>query len=94
MPKDDESGLVEPDIIINGRALTFAECMSVRVAVGSFRISLSAESMRNALGQLARNYDHHLANVEQTMLRPADFELTRERDSPGTVSWGDKREKA
>lgn len=72
MPTDNESGLVEPDIIVNGRALTFAECMAVRVAVGNFRIWLSDPEMRAGLGEpLAGNYDHHLANVEQTMLRPA-----------------------
>jgi hypothetical protein len=69
MPRDDDSGLAEPDIIVNGRALTFAECMAVRVAVSSFRIQLSAPSARDALGQLAENYDHHLANVERMMLR-------------------------
>jgi hypothetical protein len=67
MPKDDESGWVEPDIIINGRALTFAECMSVRVAVSSFRMSLTSPVIRSGLGQLADNYDHHLANVELAM---------------------------
>lgn len=71
MPTDKESGMVEPSIIVNGRALTFAECMSVRVAISSFRLQLSAPSMTDALGQLATNYDHHLANVEQTMLRGA-----------------------
>ncbi len=70
MPTDKESGMVEPDIIINGRALTFAECMSLRVAVSSFRIGLSAPSMRAGLGEgLAGGYDYHLARVEETMLR-------------------------
>jgi|KBSSwiStaDraftv2_1062776.scaffolds.fasta_scaffold378862_1 hypothetical protein len=70
MPTDEDSGLVEPDIFVNGRALSFAECMSVRVAVSSFRISLTSGSLRDGLGQLADNYDHHLANVEQMMFRP------------------------
>lgn len=82
MPTDEESGLVEPDIIVNGRALTFAECMAVRVAIGSFRISLRSEGMRSGLGDLGRNYDHHLARVEQTIL---------EREA--TVSRSDKRKK-
>lgn len=69
MPIDDDSGWVEPDILINGRALTFAECMAVRVAVSSFRITLTAFSVRQGLGEgLAKGYDHHLASVEQTML--------------------------
>lgn len=70
MPRDNDSGLVEPDIVINGRALTFAECMTVRVAVSSFRIWLSEPENREGLGEpLAGNYDHHAAAVEQTMLR-------------------------
>jgi hypothetical protein len=69
MPKDDDSGWVEPDILVNGRALTFAECMAVRVAVSSFRITLTASSVRRGLGEgLAKGYDRHLASVEQTML--------------------------
>jgi len=31
--KDEASGWVEPDITINGRLLSFAEAMSVRVAI-------------------------------------------------------------
>jgi len=69
MPKDESTGLVEPDLIVNGRALTFAECMSVRVAVGNMRIMLQDAEHRRGIGeQLATNYDHHLARVEQTML--------------------------
>lgn len=67
MPTDKESGMVEPDIIVNGRALAFAECMSVRVAVSSFRLSLTSQTMREGLGTLATNYDHHLARVEASM---------------------------
>lgn len=68
MPTHD--GLTEPDIIINGRPLTFPECMSVRVAVGSMRIALSEPTYREGIGEpLAGNYDRHLATVEQAMLR-------------------------
>ncbi len=69
MPRDEESDWVEPDIIVNGRALSFAECMCVRVAIGSFRLSLSSAKMRAGLGDIAGNYDLHLANVERTMLK-------------------------
>jgi hypothetical protein len=68
MPKDDESGLVEPDITINGYPLTFAECMSVRVAIGSYRMLLSSPEVRKQLGNLAVNYEFHLANVERVFL--------------------------
>lgn len=63
-----ESGLVEPDILVNGRTLTFAESMAVRVAVGNFRLWLSDPENRVGLGaRLADSYDRHLASVEQTM---------------------------
>jgi hypothetical protein len=70
MPKDTATGWVEPDILVNGRALTFAECMAVRVAIGNFRLMLSDPEMRAGIGEpLATNYDAHLAAVEQTMLK-------------------------
>jgi hypothetical protein len=69
MPIDFESGLVEPDIIVNGRALTFAECMAVRVAISTFRITLREPEIRRGVGEpLASNYDAHLATVERTMV--------------------------
>lgn len=68
MPIDRESGMVEPDITINGLPLSFAECMAVRVAISSFRMQLSSVSVRAQLGQqLAHNYDVHLSSVEQVM---------------------------
>lgn len=72
MPTDTETGWVEPDIVINGRALTFPECMAVRVAIGNFRLSLNAPEFRTAIGvALADGYDQHLARVEHTMLHGA-----------------------
>jgi hypothetical protein len=69
MPRNEESGLVEPDIIINGRALLFGECMAVRVAVSNFRIFLTDPETRAGIGEpLASNYDALLANVERTMI--------------------------
>ncbi len=69
MPTDPDSGLVEPEIIVNGRRLTFAECMSVRVAVSSFRIQLTDKRFRKGVGEpLAGNYDARLQTVEQMML--------------------------
>lgn len=75
MPKDPASGLIEPDIVVNGLALTFAECMAVRVAIGSFRISVHDPEMRRGIGEtLADNYDIHLSSVERAMLfRPRGY---------------------
>jgi len=74
MPMDRESCWVEPDITINGCALTFAECMAVRVAVSSFRLSLTAEAMRIGLGEaLSDGYDRQLVSVERAMfLTPSE----------------------
>lgn len=67
--KDEATGLTEADITINGRLLSFAESMSVRVAIGSFRLSLTDHEMRRGLGaRLAHNYDHHLEAVERLIL--------------------------
>jgi hypothetical protein len=68
MPKDEATGMIEPDITVNGRALTFAESMAVRVAISGYRLWLNDGVIRQQLGQLAANYDHHLAAVERTML--------------------------
>lgn len=59
----------EPDIIINGVKLDFAQAMSVRVAVSSFRINLSDPEHREALGLIGDSYDKRLAEVERIMLR-------------------------
>lgn len=61
--------MVEADVTINGTALTFAQSMSLRVAVSSFRMSLSDPELAGMLGlHLASNYDHHLAQIEALML--------------------------
>jgi hypothetical protein len=68
MIHDQETGWTEPTITINGRALTFAEAMTVRVAVSSFRMFVNEPSNRKGLGaELATNYDARLAAVESYM---------------------------
>lgn len=66
MPKNE--GLIEPDVTINGQELSFAESMTLRVAVGNMRLSMNDDSAKKALGELAGNYDHHLASIEAKML--------------------------
>jgi len=71
MPIDKDSGWVEPDIIVNGRALTFAECLTLRVAVSQFGLWLTAPKVRAELGlALAAGYRHHLQKIEQAMVEP------------------------
>lgn len=69
MPRDPETGMVEPDIIVNGHVLSFAECITMRVAITSFAMWLDDPANRVGLGeQLATNYDHHAAMIIRTML--------------------------
>lgn len=68
MPIDAETGMVEPDIIINGRALTFAECLTMRVAIAQLGLWLGDPEIRSGVGeQLAVNYTHHMATIAATM---------------------------
>ena len=68
--RDIESGLTEADITVNGRLLSFAESMAVRVAIGSFRLFCNDETSRKRLGlSLASGYDRHLQSVEQQILK-------------------------
>jgi hypothetical protein len=63
-------GWTEADVTINGAALSFAEAMTLRVAVGSFRIWLSDRAVRDGLGEpLASNYDARLVAIERLMMR-------------------------
>jgi hypothetical protein len=71
--KDELTGWVEADITINGHALSFPESMSVRVAIGSFRMWLSDVRNRAGVGEsLAAGYDRHLAAVERALMRGTD----------------------
>jgi hypothetical protein len=68
MIKHEETGMVEATVTINGRALSFAQSMTLRVAVGSFRISLSDPAYARAVGlDLAAAYDLHLQAIESAM---------------------------
>src|SRR4030095_14425910 len=67
--RDADTGWTEAHVIVNGRELSFAEAMSLRVAVSSMRINLADDALRAGLGeQLALNYDHHLATVERLLI--------------------------
>lgn len=69
MPRDPETGMMEADIIINGRLLTFAESLTLRVAIGNFRIMLADQHFRQGVGEpLALNYAAHIHAIERTIL--------------------------
>ena len=63
---DKETGWAEAEIVINGQPLSFAESMSVRMAVSSYRMFIS-ENKRDIGERLAAGYDHHLGEVENKM---------------------------
>lgn len=73
MIKDPETGWQEPSVTINGKELSYAEAMVVRVAVTSFRMAIAEDSLQIALGPLAHGYDFHLRVVERLLLANGDM---------------------
>jgi hypothetical protein len=70
MIHNEDSGWTEAEVTINGRTLTFAESMTLRVAVSSMRLWLAHAETRQHLGAVAPNYDHHLALIERYIVNP------------------------
>jgi hypothetical protein len=68
MIRDPDTGWIEASVTINGRMLSFAEAVSLRVAVSAFRIQLEDPAFREGLGPIAASYDAHLARIEQLMI--------------------------
>jgi hypothetical protein len=54
--KHPENGWVEADITINGTKLTFAQAMTVRVALSSFAMQLTDPTWQRDLGTIATGY--------------------------------------
>ena len=70
MIHDKETGWTEASIDINHVRLSFAEAMSLRVAVTSMRLSMNENATRTMLGEeLAEGYDRHLAKIEQLIIK-------------------------
>lgn len=42
---DEKTGWTEADITINGQQLSFAESLTLRVAIGSFQMGLTADGL-------------------------------------------------
>jgi hypothetical protein len=61
----------EADITINGTSLTFAQSMTVRVALGHFQMTLAGDDFARALGPVAANYKDRLGEVMQLVRRTA-----------------------
>jgi hypothetical protein len=65
MLEDSDTGLREPTITIEGEVLTFAEAMTLRVAIGMFCIQLADPDFRRGLGEvLAGHYARHAHAIE------------------------------
>lgn len=58
----------EPRITINGVELTDAQAMTVRVAIGNFRIELNDPDFARALGTVGDVYKARAAEIERVML--------------------------
>jgi hypothetical protein len=55
----------EADIIINGQRLTFAQSMTLRVAIGSFLIELSDKKYMERLGETGVLYQARASEIQQ-----------------------------
>lgn len=77
------SGMVEASITINGVALTFAESMTVRVALGSFAMYVSDPDTVEALGPIANAYRERLDSVTRILHDSIEAERERRRQAQG-----------
>jgi len=62
---DRETGWVEAEVTINGVTLTFAESMTLRVAVTSFLMQVSNPETAALLGPVSVGYRDQLMNIER-----------------------------
>jgi len=68
MIRDPQTGWIEATVTINGNPLSFAEAMTLRVAVGAFLMNLADPSVRAGLGEgLAGGYQQHLRTITRYM---------------------------
>lgn len=63
MIKDETTGWVEATIVINGKQLSFAEAMTVRVAVNMFQMQLSDDDFKSSMGAVGAGYSQNLQSV-------------------------------
>jgi hypothetical protein len=68
--KDPETGWVEADITVNGQKLTFAQSMTVRVALQTFAQTL--EQVGDMMGQTGVNYWDRIEEINALLMRNQD----------------------
>lgn len=61
---DKQTGWVEAEVIINGVQLTFAESLTLRVAVTSFLMQVSTPETTALLGPVSAGYRTNLMSIE------------------------------
>lgn len=67
--RSPDGTMVEPDITINGAELTFAQSMTVRVAVSSFAIGLQDPEHVEALGPIGLAYQARIREIFHLIAR-------------------------
>lgn len=61
---DKTTGWVEADITINGKTLSFAESMTLRVAITSFLMQVVSKENARLLGPISGGYRENLMTIE------------------------------
>jgi hypothetical protein len=70
MITDPDSGLTEATVVINGKQLSLAESMALRVAVTGYAMMVSETSFAKELGPIANGYRHQLRAIFEKMVTP------------------------
>jgi hypothetical protein len=60
----------EPRITVNGKPLTVAQAMTVRVAVGNFLLELQDANFVRDLGEIGPLYRRRLIEISELMMQP------------------------
>jgi len=68
--KNDETGWIEADITINGQPLSFAESLTLRVAIQSFLMFLSSVQVQQDLGVISDGYSRACQSINEKLFRP------------------------
>lgn len=67
MITNKETGWTEAEVIINGKPLSFAEAMTLRVAVSHFYMWLSGDEVERDMADLGIGYKSKLDSIEHKM---------------------------
>lgn len=68
MIRDEHTGWSEAEITINGKLLSFAESMTMRVAITSFAMSVADSKNLGDLGSIAHGYHACCVSIFEKMM--------------------------